>query len=807
MLTHRNLLTACFAALLALGLAACGTGGNGAAPVAMMDDPVPDPVPTAGEMAAATALADYDAAKTTYDAAIAAYEAGPSQMTAAAAKDAADALKAAADTAAEAAANGNDAQKLAIAEAVIYANNAVTTAAGAVTDAKEAADAADATAAAEEAARLALVAYDDAKTDYDTARATYEGGMTLANAQALRHAAAELKAKADAAMTAAADGTSVQQTAAAAAVTEADDAVKHAAIVLAAIQGGISETDAANLLSIQTAAADAATAAGGFATDAETAATMAETYAENRALIQSVYSSQYFADMAEEHAGYARTAADDAKTAAGEAGAATTLAEAIAARDKAVAAQNSANDHKGHVAGFRDRAVDAAGNEVKVVEGGYQIGDTTVMVDAAGNVVTVTVNGEAQTTITGLMEDVNPEHTARMVGGVPFDARDGDADTPVADVQYVQAVAARTFDIGKTIDSANDMARLMLVTHYAGSKTVNVYAYSEAETAGGRLTGRMVGTNRIQTVGMDSPDDATDDVFVTLKAVGMYYLAGLADETNGLAAGDEVGAMADAKQVYSYLAGGAATMDDTTDDYLSYVVLQTTSTTDGVTTLTYRRVDIDAVASDETTEGTADNDIDDALGAGFDADGGKQVTAALPEATAYEHINFGVWAGLADAKADGTHGPAALGIGFVDSIGDGMTGDDMPNNGEATYNGNWVATVQAAHEDGEGAISMEDGAATLTANFGKGDITAMLMGLARLDGDITGNAFSGTKATVDGNNMFDLTDGADFTGTFNGAFFGSQAAEAGGVFNFNSEDNDNEDGAFAGAFGGDRDDN
>ena len=40
------------------------------------------------------------------------------------------------------------------------------------------------------------------------------------------------------------------------------------------------------------------------------------------------------------------------------------------------------------------------------------------------------------------------------------------------------------------------------------------------------------------------------------------------------------------------------------------------------------------------------------------------------------------------------------------------------------------------------------------------------------------------------------------TGTFNGAFFGSKAAEAGGVFHFTSEDN--EDGAFAGAFGGDR---
>ena len=60
MLTHRNLLTACFAALLALGLAACGTGGNGAAPVAMMDDPppvTPDPEPEPDELADVQAAA------------------------------------------------------------------------------------------------------------------------------------------------------------------------------------------------------------------------------------------------------------------------------------------------------------------------------------------------------------------------------------------------------------------------------------------------------------------------------------------------------------------------------------------------------------------------------------------------------------------------------------------------------------------------------------------------------------------------------------------------------------------------------
>ena len=39
----------------------------------------------------------------------------------------------------------------------------------------------------------------------------------------------------------------------------------------------------------------------------------------------------------------------------------------------------------------------------------------------------------------------------------------------------MQAVAARSFDIGKTLDSSDDTARLMLITQYAGTKTAYVY--------------------------------------------------------------------------------------------------------------------------------------------------------------------------------------------------------------------------------------------------------------------------------------------------------------------------------------------
>ena len=128
----------------------------------------------------------------------------------------------------------------------------------------------------------------------------------------------------------------------------------------------------------------------------------------------------------------------------------------------------------------------------------------------------------------------------------------------------------------------------------------------------------------------------------------------------------------------------------------------------------------------------------------------------------------------------------------------------MPNNGDATYTGNWVATVQAADGDGDGDITNQHGVAAIDADFGEGDITVTLMELAKLTGAIDDNTFEGTTAETMATTKGGVTPGSkDFTGTFNGGFFGDKAAEAGGVFAFVSEDN--EDGAFNGAFGGDKD--
>ena len=176
---------------------------------------------------------------------------------------------------------------------------------------------------------------------------------------------------------------------------------------------------------------------------------------------------------------------------------------------------------------------------------------------------------------------------------------------------------------------------------------------------------------------------------------------------------------------------------------------------------------------------------------------------SFPEATEYAHHHYGIWAGLKAADEEtGDNAVSELGVGFVAGLSD-MTGDDMPNHGDATYKGGWIAHVQAADGDGNGPITMQNGDASMYADFEMGGVDVTLAGLARLEGTIDGNTFSGSKApTIEAAAVDNggLAVAGKFTGSFSGAFFGPTAKESGGVFDYSSEDN--EAGAFRGAFGG-----
>ena len=190
---------------------------------------------------------------------------------------------------------------------------------------------------------------------------------------------------------------------------------------------------------------------------------------------------------------------------------------------------------------------------------------------------------DAQTERTGLIKSMNPMTPGAGVTGLAFMAAEAvdEATTnrdETKDRAHVQAVQARPLTIGKVVDSADDMARLMLVTHYDGTNSVKVYAKADADPDDDPmldLTGRLGSDGRIQTEGVD--DDEVDNVFVSLKSVGTYYQATGGQEgedgnvgLNQLDHTDLVGAKAAAKEVFSYTDLGTGGDEDTT----VYVVLQ-----------------------------------------------------------------------------------------------------------------------------------------------------------------------------------------------------------------------------------------
>ena len=187
-----------------------------------------------------------------------------------------------------------------------------------------------------------------------------------------------------------------------------------------------------------------------------------------------------------------------------------------------------------------------------------------------------------QTVATGLLaKGMQPMTTVANVVGVPFLAeREDEAGT-----SYKQGVAGGDLTIGRTLDTSDDMARLMLVHSYAGTKTVKVYAdnMSAADLA-------SIKADTIQTMGGDAMgEDRSADKFVDLKLVpGKYYRAG--DGIGNALIAEQIvlkGAMP--KQVYSYKpAADAETV------YVVLLGLNQVATPTGLPTYNYQVVNITA---------------------------------------------------------------------------------------------------------------------------------------------------------------------------------------------------------------------
>ena len=529
----------------------------------------------------------------------------------------------------------------------------------------------------------------------------------------------------------------------------------------------------------QAAAAAAATAAMTASGEAETAAMTAMAAVANLATMQTGATAGGLAYEAHTAAGKAMAAYMDAKAASEAAAEAEDVTAAVTARIMAEEAMADAVMYA-MMASEKGTAAETAAMAELMIDGTMKsVGETSIDAMAGASSVTTGTGKDAQTVNTGLIKDMNPMATGEAIMGIEFvqavpdDLGSDVVDTPVKAVPYKQAAAARTFAIGKTLDSSDDMARLMLVTDYAGLNMVKVFSEGEATV---EVTGTKAGFISITDAGLtsDLPADANN---TAVRSLGMFVPVTPGD-AGTLVHTDSVAANAEPTEVFVY-----TYTDSSSDQQTGYATLASTSTNavTGVITSTYN-------TGADILHGVVQDGPD--IG---DAPDMAQVTSGIPGPVAYQHLHFGVWASLGEAAKDGSQKVTGHGIGFVQSIGDGLTSSDMPNGGDATYNGDWVATVQAA----AGGVALKNGAALLKADFDKAEITATLKDLAKLEGTIDGSMFSGSKATV-GANAHGLTSGGKFNGSFDGGFYGAEAAEAGAIFDFDSTNG----GSFRGAFGG-----
>ena len=559
---------------------------------------------------------------------------------------------------------------------------------------------------------------------------------------------------------------------------------------------------------------DASTAA----TDARTAATKADEYADqaemdddNRATIQTGDANSVA------HAMYARAEADKADEEAGKADTAATMAAAATTTADANKYLRMATDAKEAAETARDEAKSHAGTaatdsmaELKINGSTKSVGDTSI-----------TVNRQSRTsadgrTITGLLSnmDITQTGTRDAMGHLLTAPTSATDSTPVNVNIGGTDLVADTVDIGFTYDSADDDARLTLIHSYLGSKKEMLFirnGNTGVTLASTSVTPTSPFVNVPATTGIEPDATGSPEILPTGSIVVPY-----ADAENALglaSAALSTGAPADAASSTATRTNlGVAGIPS-----MAGVIARAFDETEGTQPSLYY---IDSGVTDNSPADGIDqtriflerrvtqNEVT------YDVVYVRQVT--LDDAMAFEHIHYGLWNGISGRDANTV---ADLGIGFVTALADGggMTAaDDMPNVGTITYNGNWVANVQRAAPRGNGEISRRDGSATIMANVEDNEVDVTLAGLATLEGMIDGNMFSGSKATlidtvtdvpgtastigIQANYGLDGT--GKFEGSFSGGFFGPRAAEAGGVFDFSTEDN--HEGAFRGSFGGAR---
>ena len=823
MSTYKNLLTACFAAVFALGLAACSSSSDSQAPA----EPPPPAADAGIEDVRSDAMAAATAADAAADAAEAAVQAQGANQAAAPgsyavadnaaerAREAADAAEAASDAAAAATTTAAAQAQLDIAQAkqaeaegerdnaVMYANMVAAAQQALDDEAQRVLDVA--------AARgNAMQSYMDADSDATKAEAAADeaeadapgspGAIAARNAATAARTAANMAKAAHDAIT---DGmTKAQADAQAAeAATQAGNAnTQYAAAKAAndAIQTAEATADenqrVSDIANATEAASDAATAARTAATAARTAATAARTAA-------TAANAAYMRAVA------ARTDSNEAKTQADAAAAAAVAAEAAAtAAEMAAAAAEAA--HMG---------IDA--------DGSAEDAKTAEMTAETQQGTAETQQGTAETqqgtaeTAQGMAETSAGTHVLRLFlaangAHVADDETTMDVDETAAHVTSVGAAMATIAAVANGAQAANTTASAA----WPGDIAANPDATPPTEAVPGNLalTVNVNGDTEIVSEFRESRaatdlnnDGDTDDageaqIIQTAREIaGLGVFRGFEMWEND----DDAATNTDRARVIVF---ANKTQDDppvaqadavtarsvvgetiTTASELSNVrssgrtITGVTWTPAGQAPLTGTLTCGDAC---DITLGE-DGAVTDISGYTFTgsreaSDAVTAMDAAAQAAANNDYLMFGLWLQESDDGATDTFGSfAAGGANYAVNVQNAVTGT-------ATYSG---SAAGAHHRTGDG-VNWFHGDARLTANFGAADAAGSISGAIsniRVNGGAAMSTpiYLGQAALSDGTATFNgaafmgaaTAPGAsthEFDGTWSGSFFGATADDA-----------------------------
>ena len=328
-------------------------------------------------------------------------------------------------------------------------------------------------------------------------------------------------------------------------------------------------------------------------TDAADAVAAAMTAIANLATMQTGATAAGLAEEAQTAAGKAMMAYMHAKAASEAAAEAEDVTAAVEARVMAETAMANAVTYGTTATDKAGEAETAAMAELMIVGTVKTVGGTDLDAEAGSTVVTT----DGDTVATGLLPKANqPMHTVEENPGVEGVAGAvATAETPNPFKATTAGADARMFPIGKLVDSADDMARLMIVTQYAGSKTVKVYAQgTSAETETGTKAGYL-------SIDVTTTNDVTEMNNVALKSEGTYYLAGTGSAP---AVSDSVAATAKPVEVFSYVDPNIAADQPKVKTYMVWTSALDNGST---TTTTYTEVDIHVVLDADGDNATDDS--------------------------------------------------------------------------------------------------------------------------------------------------------------------------------------------------------